>query len=121
MTSSAPAICLVEVFFTFPTNRVPSTLASSTCTSEEGASLKSLSILGSSFAVISAAVSSLAGLAKGGSLRLFKLGEGRGGERGWISGLFPSDPGKREFEILVHNWEAFSSEPRRRKLLGKNG
>jgi hypothetical protein len=58
----------VVVFFTLPINRVPSTLTSSTCTSEGGASLKSLSILGSSFAVISAAVSSLAGWASGGSI-----------------------------------------------------
>jgi hypothetical protein len=73
MTSSAMAISLVVVFFTVPSNRAPSTLTSSTCTSADGASLKSLPIFGSSFAVISAAVGSLMGLASGGCRKLLKV------------------------------------------------
>ena len=44
MTSSAEAISRVVVFLTTPTKREPSTLTSSTCTSEGGASFSSWSI-----------------------------------------------------------------------------
>src|SRR5260370_42387448 len=73
MISSATAISRAVVFFTTPTKREPSTLTSITCTSEGGASLRSLVTLGNNFAVTSPGGGSLTGLVSGGSGKLLNV------------------------------------------------
>ncbi|SRR5260370_37933099 len=73
MISSATAISRGVVFFTTPTKREPSTLTSITCTSEGGASFRSLVTLGNNFAVTSPGGGSLTGLASEGLRKLLNV------------------------------------------------